>query len=95
VARIQPNAAHDVVQHQRVEAAVPVTQVAVIRIGLRWTCVRPIGALQHEEVLGMRHVERSQDQRIQYAEHDCIGANGECQCEHGGQGESGRFSQLS
>src|SRR3984885_4285949 len=31
---IEPNAAHDVVEHQRVEAAVPVTQVAVIRIRL-------------------------------------------------------------
>ena len=30
------------------------------------------------EVLGVRHVERSQNQRIQYAEHDCIGPNGEC-----------------
>src|SRR5579862_7965383 len=34
VAGIEPNAAHDVVEHQRVETAVSVTQVAVIRIRL-------------------------------------------------------------
>ena len=32
VAGIEPNTAHDVVEHQRVEAVVSITQVAVIRI---------------------------------------------------------------
>src|ERR1700719_4719884 len=35
MAGIEPNAARDVVEHQRVEAPVPVTQVPVIRIRFR------------------------------------------------------------
>ena len=40
-------------------------------------------------------MKRVQNQRIQHAEDNGIGADGQRQSQHGSQGKSRRFSQLS
>ena len=48
-----------------------------------------------KRLCGVRDIERLQDQGIEYAEDDGIGADGEREGEHGGDGESGRAAELA
>src|ERR1700743_860685 len=91
---VEADAADDVVGDELVETMVLVAEVAVIGIGLRGRGVGVEDALNHVEVIGVRDVERAQDERVEHAEDDGVGSDGECKGEYGGEGEAGGFQQL-
>ena len=51
--------------------------------------------LDNEKALCLRHIQRTQDERVQYAEDDCVGADGQRQRQNGSDGEAGRLAQLA
>src|SRR3984885_10343439 len=75
-----------------VEAAIAPAKIKIIRIG-----VPPAVAsvLDDEKALCLRHIQRAQNERIQYAEDDCVGADGQRQCKGGSDGEAERLAQLA
>ncbi|MBB5344359.1 hypothetical protein [Tunturibacter empetritectus] len=51
--------------------------------------------LDDEKSLCLRHIQRAQNQRIQYSKDKGVGSNGECQRDKRGDGEAGRLAQLA
>ncbi len=49
--------------------------------------------LDHDETLGLRHVQWTQDERIQHREDDRVGADAESEGQYSGRGETGRLPQ--
>ena len=75
------------------EGAIAVAEVEIV--GIRSCLILIAAALDGEEALRVRDIERLQDEGIEYAEDDGIGADGEREGEHGGDGESGRAAELA
>ena len=69
----------DVVRQHAVKAPVPVAQIPVIGVRLRGTVSLAVGALQHEQVFGVRHIQRAQYKRIHYTKDYGVCANSQCQ----------------
>ena len=82
----------DVVRGEILEAVVPIAQVDIVRIRLRALLVVP--AL--ELIQGVRggQVQRAQDEGVQHAEDDGVGADAERQGEYSGDRESRRFTEY-
>src|SRR6201998_976712 len=90
-ARVQPSLRDGPSSHI-VEAAIALAKIEIVRIGVG-PDVAPM--LDYEKALCLRHIQRTQDERIQYAEDDCVGADGQRQCQNGSDGEAGRLAQLA
>src|SRR3984957_19051184 len=75
-----------------VEAAIAPAKIEIIGIGVG-PDIAPM--LDYEKTLCLRHIQRTQDERIQYAEDDCVGADGQRQCQNDSDGEAGRLAQLA
>src|SRR5580698_5801533 len=75
-----------------VEAAIAPAKIEIIGIGVG-PDVAPV--LDYEKALRLRDIQRTQDERVQYAEDDCVGADGQRQCQNGSDGEAGRLAQLA
>src|SRR5271168_4625956 len=90
-ARIQPRLTDSKNSHI-VEAAISLAKIEIIGIG-----VGPAAApmLDDEKALCLRHIQRTEDERVQYAEDNCVGADGQRQCQNGSDGEAGRLAQLT
>src|SRR5260370_3320474 len=65
------------VSRQSLEAAVAIAQIEIV--GIRRSLLLIASALDCVETLRVRHIERPQDQRIQYAKHHGVCAD--CQCQ--------------
>ena len=88
---INSHRAYDLGRCQAFEGLIAVAQVQIVRVGLRWITV----PLQHVETLRMGHVHRAQNQSIQDAEHDGVGADAQGEGDNGRQGKARRFEQLT
>ncbi len=90
LARIQPYRREDV-RCQTIEAAVAIAQIEIV--GIRSTLVLIGSALECVEALRMGHIQRPQDQRIQYAEDHGVRADRQRQRQNRGDRESRRLAQ--
>src|SRR5215472_7107029 len=75
VASVESDSAVYIVDNERIETAVLVAQITVVGIGMRWGRFRAVVALHHIQIAGIGHIERTQQQRIQHAEDNGIGAD--------------------
>src|ERR1700677_1027571 len=73
IARIQARLTDSKNSHI-VEAAIALAKIEIIGIGVG-PAVAPM--LDDEEALCLRHIQRTQDERVQYGEDDCVGADGQ------------------
>src|SRR5215469_17850993 len=71
-ARVQP-CLRDGPSSHIVEASIALAKIKIIGIGVG-PDVAPV--LDYEKALCLRHVQRAQDERVQYAENHGVGANG-------------------
>src|SRR6516164_5622115 len=71
-ARIQPRLTDSKNSHI-VEASIALAKIKIIGIGVG-PDVAPV--LNYEKALCLRHIQRAQDERVQYAEDHGVGANG-------------------
>src|SRR5215469_17605488 len=83
---------YDAVSGYILKAVVALAEIDKIRIGLAQFLV--VAALDGVKTLSIRHTQWTQDKPIEDAEHYGIGANGQSQRQHGGDGESLRLAQL-
>src|SRR5215470_3804346 len=81
----------NVVGREAFEAVVAVAQIDIIGIRLRRKMID--GALDAVEGFGLRHIERAEDERVQGAEDDGVGADGDGERDHGDGGKAGGFAQ--
>ena len=94
-ARTHAHRALDRVGRQRHERPVAVAQVQVVGIRLRRRRLTVLPhPLHHVQARRLRHVQRMQNQRIQHAEHDRIGADPQRQRHHRRQRKPRRLAQL-
>src|SRR6184192_1586233 len=73
LARVQPDRSK-AVGYQSIETVVAIAQVQIVRVGLER--VLRVCALNLVEAFRLRHIQRSQDQRIQYAKDDGVCTDG-------------------
>src|SRR5580658_1948222 len=92
LARVQTDAQDHVEGCQILEAVVTIAQVEIVGIRLPGRIVAEVGSVR---VLGLGHVERSQDETVHEAENDGIGADGQSEGGHGGDGDAARPAQLA
>src|ERR1700758_4764281 len=89
-ARVQP-CLSAAISCQTIKAAVAIAQIEIVGIGL------VSGTRAHApdcvEAIRLRHIQRAQDQRIQYTEDDSVCANGQCQRQNGHGSKARRFAQ--
>jgi hypothetical protein len=90
-AHIHADGADDVEVDQAVEGAVLVAQIDVVEIGLGGR----LEALDHVKTVRMRQLNRMQDNGIQNAEDDGIGANTERERQDRGHCEAWRLAQFA
>ncbi len=76
---------------QTVKAAVAIAQVDIVGVRLPKGFIAP--ALNCVEALRLRHTQRAQDQRIQYAKNNGVRAYRQRQRQNGDDCESGRLAQ--
>ena len=89
-AGIHPHRTNELVRHQALERPVPVPQIHVVQIRLRWI-LEPLHCI---EILRLGHVHRPQHQSIQNAEYHGICANPQRQGGNRRQGKTRRLAQL-
>src|SRR5215471_2608290 len=77
----------DAIGRQILEAVVAVAQIDVIWIRHK----SPSVAIDSIKALDARQIQRPQDQRIQYAENNCICTDAQGQCDNGNSGKAGRL----
>ena len=92
LARVERHLGEDI-GRQTVEAAVAIAQIEIV--GIRGSLFLVAAALDRVEALRIRHIQRAQDQRIQYAKHHGICADRERQGQDGGNRESGRAAEIA
>ena len=63
------------------EGSIPVAQIQIIRVGLRRSLHSGKRPLDRVNILCLRHIQRSQDERVQNAEDDGVRANAQRQGE--------------
>jgi hypothetical protein len=82
----------EVVSRQGFKAVIAIAQIEIVGIRLPPWIIPVLGSV---EILGLRHIQRAEDQAIEDTEDHGVGANRQCQREHSGEGESGRLAQLA
>ena len=73
LARVQP-CLRDSPRSHIVEAAIALAKIEIIGVGVG-ADIAPV--LDYEKALCLRHIQRTQDERVQYAEDYGVGANGQ------------------
>src|SRR5690348_11713665 len=72
-----------------IEAAIALAKIEIVGIGVGSDVA---AMLDYEKALCLRHIQRAQDERVQYAEDHGVGADGQRQCQNGSDGKAGRLA---
>ena len=76
---------------QPMETSVSIAEIKIVEIGIRGRAI--LSALDHVEILSLRHIHRSKDQCIQNAEYHSIRSDSQRQSYHGHSRKARRLAK--
>src|SRR5258708_21092797 len=85
----------DLVGHQSAEGGVSVAVVEIVTIGLRGPSRFAVAVDDLKEVFRLRHIQRTEDETVEHAEHDNVRADAQGERKDCGDAEARRLPQLA